>query len=175
MDDDQNQPTQFVFVLVWLARSRSLTSYEAVVDTGENFPQTRIVSTTWLNLGGHLPIALVDRSAAKWLRTSSKCRQMFNKEYEIDLERREVLKKRLNGSEEEEPSQTENEAAERGWKIFNAFEGGSKETGRKRMKLKTNNELVDAVFVTLNGKPWCKLSTTVRCGGQEGERRWDIV
>jgi len=88
-------------------------------------------------------------------------RQLFSKDYEIDLERRGVLVEKFKIVNEH--SKVESDEIERGKLLFNQFRNSE----RDKATVKTDNELVSAVAVEFGGKSWCRLSTTVRCGGKE--------
>ena len=86
----------------------------------------------------------------------------FSKDYEIDLEkRRGLLVGKLTNVDEH--SKVESDETERGKLLFNQFRNSE----QSKVTVKTDNELVSAVAVQFEGKAWCKLNTTVRCGGKE--------
>jgi len=62
-----------------------------------------------------------------------------------------------------EHSKVESDEIERGKLLFNQFRNNK----QGKATVKTDNELVGAVAVEVKGKAWCRLSTTVRCGGKE--------
>jgi len=72
-----------------------------------------------------------------------------------------LLVGKLNSTHEH--SKVESDEIERGKLLFKQFRNS--ESGI--VTVKTDNELVRAVAVEFGGKAWCKLSTTVRCGGKE--------
>jgi len=114
-----------------------------------------------VNLGGHIPHQVVKHSATGFLSDFSAMRQLFSKDYEIDLERRGVLVEKFKIVNEH--SKVESDEIERGKLLFNQFRNSE----RDKATVKTDNELVSAVAVEFGGKSWCRLSTTVRCGGKE--------
>jgi len=86
----------------------------------------------------------------------------FSKDYEIDLEkRRGLLVGKLTNVDEH--SKVESDETERGKLLFNQFRNSE----QSKVTVKTNNELVNAAAIQFEGKMWCRLSTTVRCGGKE--------
>ena len=62
-----------------------------------------------------------------------------------------------------EHSKVESDEIERGKLLFKRFRNS--EQGKATVK--TDNKLVSAVAVQFEGKAWCRLSMTVRCGGKE--------
>jgi len=123
---------------------------------------TKLTYVTQLNLGGNIPHQVVNLSAVEFLSDYIAMRQLFSKDYEIDLERRRGL---LVGNLKnvDEHSKVESDEIERGKLLFKQFRNS--EQGKATVK--TDNELVSAVAVEFGGKAWCRLSTTVRCGGKE--------
>ena len=123
---------------------------------------TLLTYLTQVNLGGNIPRQVVTLNAVEFLSDFIAMRQLFSKDYEIDLERRGVLGGgKLNNVNEY--SKVESDEIERGKLLFKQFR--SSESGI--VTVKTDNELVNAVAVQFEGNAWCRLSTTVRCGGKE--------
>jgi len=116
-----------------------------------------------LKLGGIIPHQLVDLSAVELLSANFiAMREQFNKDYEIDLERRRgLLVEKLNNVNEN--SKVESDEIERGKLLFTQFRNSE----QSKVTVKTDNELVSAVAVQFEGKAWCRLSMTVQCGGKE--------
>jgi len=123
---------------------------------------TLLTYLTQVNLGGNIPRQVVTLNAVEFLSDFIAMRQLFSKDYEIDLERRRgLLVGKLKNVEEH--SKVESDEIERGKLLFKQFR--SSESGI--VTVKTDNELVNAVGVEFWGKNWCRLNTTVRCGGKE--------
>jgi len=122
---------------------------------------TKLTYVTQMNLGGNIPHQVVTLSAAGFLNDFIAMRQLFSKDYEIDLERRRLLVEKLNNVNEY--SKVESDEIERGKLLFKQFRNSE----QSKVTVKTDNELVSAVAVEFEGKAWCRLSTTVRCGGEE--------
>jgi len=122
---------------------------------------TKLKYVTQINLGGNIPHQVVTLSAAGLLNDSIAMRQLFSKDYEIDLEMRGLLVEKLNNVNEY--SKVESDEIERGKLLFKQFRNSE----QGKVTVNTDNELVSAVAVQFEGKAWCRLSTTVRCGGKE--------
>ena len=123
---------------------------------------TKLTYVTQVNLGGNTPRQLVKNSAVGFLSDYIAMRQLFSKDYEIDLKRRRgLLVGKLKNVDEH--SKVESDEIERGKLLFKRFRNSEHGT----VTVKTDNELVSAVAVQFEGKAWCKLNTTVRCGGKE--------
>jgi len=139
------------------ARTSSIHYIEPITEHS-----TKLTYVTQLHLGGNIPRQLVDHSAVEFLSNYIAMRELFSKDYEIDLERRRAL---LMGKLKnvDEHSKVESDEIERGELLFNQFQNSE----QSKVTVKTDNELVSAVAVGFGGKIWCKLSTTVRCGGKE--------
>jgi len=123
---------------------------------------TKLTYVTRVNLGGFIPLQFVTLSAVGLLSDYIAMRRLFSKDYEIDLERRRgLLAGKLNNVNEH--SKVESDEIERGGLLDNQFRNSE----HSKVTVKTDNELVSAVAVQFEGKVWCKLSTTVRCGGTD--------
>jgi len=123
---------------------------------------TKLTYVTQMNLGGNIPHQVVTLSAAGFLSDYIAMRDFFSIDYNIDLEmRRRLLVGKLKNVEEH--SKVESDEIERGKLLFKQFRNSE----RGKATVKTDNELVSAVAVEFEGKAWCRLSTTVRCGGEE--------
>jgi len=122
---------------------------------------TKLTYVVQLTLGGNIPQQVVDLSAVKSLSDYTAMRKLFSKDYEIDLERRELLVEKLNSTREH--SKVESDEIERGKLLFKQFRNSE----QCKVTVKTDNKLVSAVAIEFGGKAWCRLSTTVRCGGEE--------
>jgi len=132
-------------------------SFEAITELS-----TKLTYVVQVNLGGIIPRQVVDLSALKSLNDYIAMRELFSKDYEIDLEkRRGLLVEKFNIVNEH--SKVESDEIERGKLLFKQFRNSE----QSKVTVKTDNELVSAVAVQFEGKAWCKLSTTVRCGGKE--------
>ena len=139
------------------ARTSSIHYIEPITEHS-----TKLTYVTQLHLGGNIPRQLVDHSAVEFLSNYIAMRELFSKDYEIDLERRRgLLVGKLKNVEEH--SKVESDEIERGKLLFKQFRNSE----RGKATVKTDNELVSAVAVEFEGKAWCRLSTTVRCGGEE--------
>ena len=90
---------------------------------------------------------------------------MFDKDYEIDKARREALlvKLRVIADEKREPKGEDLKNIEKAKQIFQDFERAA----GKRVTVETGSDFVRGVGQKVQGNLWCKLSTTVRCGGEE--------
>jgi len=131
-------------------------SFEPITDS------TKLTFVTQVNLGGIIPHQVVNLSAVGFLSDYIAMRQLFSKDYEIDLKkRRGLLMEKLISTHEH--SFVERDEIERGKLLFNQFRNSE----QSKVTVKTDNELVSAVAVEFGGILWCKLSTTVRCGGKE--------
>jgi len=184
------RPRQFLTRLVWkrLGGGRIVYVYESIKYSNlfpsaanENNNFVRAVVTGFLSfepitehsikltyvlqlkLGGFIPRQVIDLGAVGMMSASFiEMRESFSKDYEIDSEkRRGLLVGKLNSTHEH--SKVESDEIERGKLLFKQFRNS--ESGI--VTVKTDNELVRAVAVEFGGKAWCKLSTTVRCGGKE--------
>jgi len=122
---------------------------------------TKLTYVTQVNLGGYIPLYFVTLSAVGYLCDYIAMRELFSKDYEIDSGRRGLLVGKLNNFNEH--SMVESEEIERGKLLFKQFRNSE----RSIVNVKTDNELVSAVAVQFEGNAWCRLSTTVRCGGKE--------
>ena len=123
---------------------------------------TKLTYVTQVNLGGNIPHQVVNLSAVGLLSDYIATRKLFSKDYEIDLERRRgLLVEKLNNVNEN--SKVESDEIERGKLLFTQFRNSE----QSKVTVKTDNKLVSAVAVQFEGKAWCRLSTTVRCGGKE--------
>jgi len=123
---------------------------------------TKMIYMMQVNLGGNIPQQVVTLSAVGVLSDYTAMRQLFSKDYEIDSGRRRgLLVGKLNNFNEH--SKVESDEIERGKLLFKRF--WNSEQGKETVK--TDNELVNAVAVQFEGNAWCRLSTTVRCGGKE--------
>ena len=139
------------------ARTTGIVSFESITEH-----LTKLTYVTQMNLGGNIPRQLLNLSAVEFLSDYIAMRQLFSKDYEIDLERRRgLLVGKLKNVEEH--SKVESDEIERGKLLFKQFRNSE----RGKATVKTDNELVSAVAVEFGGKAWCRLSTTVRCGGKE--------
>ena len=127
------------------------------VSKGSTFDKTKV---TFINQISRLP---TDNGTVGFLSTFISTRKFFNKDYEIDLVRREALLVKLQDVTDNKRG-LEDEGKIEGAK--NIFRGFKKAVG-KRVTIETNNEFVTAVGRKVDGQFWCKLSTTVRCGGDE--------
>ena len=123
---------------------------------------TKLTYVTRINMGGHIPRQVVDLGAVKVLSDYIAMRRLFSKDYEIDSERRRGL---LVGNLKnvDEHSKVESDEIEWGKLLFKQF----RNCEHSKVTVKTDNELVNAVAVQFGGQAWCRLSTTVRCGGKE--------
>jgi len=184
------RPRQFLTRLVWkrLGGGRIVYVYESIKYSNlfpsaanENNNFVRAVVTGFLSfepitehsikltyvlqlkLGGFIPRQVIDLGAVGMMSASFiEMRESFSKDYEIDSEkRRGLLVGKLNSTHEH--SKVESDEIERGKLLFKQFRNS--ESGI--VTVKTDNELVSAVAVQFEGKAWCRLSTTVRCGGGE--------
>ena len=134
-----------------------LHSFEPITEDS-----TKLTFVTQVNLGGNIPHQVVNLSAVGFLSDYIAMRQLFSKDYEIDLKkRRGLLMEKLISTHEH--SFVERDEIERGKLLFNQFRNSE----QSKVTVKTDNELVSAVAVEFGGILWCKLSTTVRCGGKE--------
>ena len=124
---------------------------------------TKLTYVTRVNLGGFIHLQFVTLSAVGLLSDYIAMRRLFSKDYEIDLERRRgLLAGKLNKNVNEH-SKVESDEIERGKLLFSQFRNSE----QSKVTVKTDNKLVSAVAVQFEGKAWCRLSTTVRCGGKE--------
>ena len=126
---------------------------------------TKLTYISQMNLGGIFPRLVVEQGAAGMLSVFADRRKLFSKDYEIDLARREALLVKLQDVTDnkrglEEGDESKIEGAKN---IFRGFESAM----GKRVTIETSNEFVAAVGRKVEGQFWCKLSTTVRCGGDE--------
>ena len=139
------------------ASGTGIVSFESIADQS-----TKLTYVIQLTLGGNIPQQVVDLSALKSLSDYIAMRQLFSKDYEIDMERRRALlaEKVKNVNEH---SKVESDEIERGKLLFKQFRNSE----QSKVTVKTDNELVSAVAVQFEGKSWCRLSMTVRCGGKE--------
>jgi len=139
------------------ASGTGIVSFESIADQS-----TKLTYVIQLTLGGNIPQQVVDLSALKSLSDYIAMRQLFSKDYEIDMERRRALlaEKVKNVNEH---SKVESDEIERGKLLFKQFRNSE----QSKVTVKIDNELVSAVAVQFEGKAWCRLSTTVRCGGKE--------
>ena len=132
-------------------------SFEAITELS-----TKLTYVVQVNLGGIIPRQVVDLSALKSLNDYIAMRELFSKDYEIDLEkRRGLLVEKFNIVNEH--SKVESDEIERGKLLVKQFRNSE----QSKVTVKTDNELVSAVAFQFEGKAWCRLSTTVRCGGKE--------
>jgi len=122
---------------------------------------TKLTYVAQVHLGGNIPRQLVKLSAVGFLSDYIEMRQLFSKDYEIDLDKRRLLAEKLNSTHEH--SKVESDEIERGKLLFTQFRNFE----QSKVTVKTDNELVSAVVVEFGGKAWCRLNTTVRCGGKE--------
>ena len=109
-----------------------------------------------------MPKFVVNAGAVGMMADFVAMRKFFSKDYQIDLERRSLLAEKFNDVVGEH-SKVESDEIERGKLLFKRFRNS--EQGKATVK--TDNKLVSAVAVEFEGKAWCRLSTTVRCGGEE--------
>ena len=139
------------------ASGTGIVSFKSITDQS-----TELTYVIQLTLGGNIPQQVVDLSALKSLSDYIAMRQLFSKDYEIDMERRRALlaEKVKNVNEH---SKVESDEIERGKLLFKQFRNSE----QSKVTVKIDNELVSAVAVQFEGKAWCRLSTTVRCGGKE--------
>jgi len=139
------------------AKTTGIVSCESITEHS-----TKLTYVVQVNLGGNIPRQLVDHSAVEVLSNYIAMRELFSKDYEIDLERRRgLLVGKLKNVDEH--SKVESDEIERGKLLVKQFRNSE----QSKVTVKTDNELVSAVAVEFGGKAWCKLSTTVRCGGKE--------
>ena len=122
---------------------------------------TKLTYVAQVHLGGNIPRQLVKLSAVGFLSDYIEMRQLFSKDYEIDLDKRRLLAEKLNSTHEH--SKVESDEIERGKLLFTQFRNSE----QSKVTVKTDNELVSAVAVQFEGKALCMLSATVRCGGKE--------
>ena len=64
---------------------------EPVEEDGTSFSTTKLTYIARVSLGGYVPHLVVEQGAAGYLSGFSDTRKLFNKDYEIDLARREAL------------------------------------------------------------------------------------
>lgn len=138
------------------ARASGLLSFESITDLS-----TKLTYVIQVNLGGNIPLQIVNLSAVEFLSDYIAMRGLFSKDYEIDLERRGLLAGKLKIPNEH--SKVESDEIERGKLLFKQFRNSE----QNKVTVTTDNELVSAVAVQFGGKAWCKLGTTVRCGGKD--------
>ena len=138
------------------ASGTGIVSFEPITEHS-----TKLIYVTQVNLGGYIPHQVITLSAVGFLSNYIAMRQLFSKDYEIDLERRGVLVENLIIINEH--SKVESDEIERGKLLFTQFRNSE----QSKVTVKTDNELVSAVAVQFEGKAWCRLSMTVQCGGKE--------
>ena len=139
------------------ARTTGIVSCESITEHS-----TKLTYVVQVNLGGNIPRQLLDHSAVEVLSNYIAMRELFSKDYEIDLERRRgLLVGKLKNVDEH--SKVESDEIERGKLLVKQFRNSE----QSKVTVKTDNELVSAVAFQFEGKAWCRLSTTVRCGGKE--------
>ena len=139
--------------------------YEPLGEGGVSNGGTKLTYTSQMSVGGIVPHIVVEQGAAGFLSSFIDVRVLFNKDYEIDLARREALILKLgdaaaNKKRLEEEDNVKIEEAKRHYRNFQNAVG-------KRVTIETSNEFVHVVGRRVEGKFWCMLSTTVRCGGDE--------
>ena len=140
-----------------IAFTSALGSYTA----SDNNTKTKFKYVCQVDLGGFIPRQVIDLGAVDILSDYIAMRELFSKDYEIDSERRSLLVGKLNSTHEH--SKVESDEIERGKLLIKRFRNSE----HSKVTAKTDNELVSAVAVEFGGKAWCRLSTTVRCGGKE--------
>jgi len=139
------------------AAGTSIIDFQSITEQS-----TMLTFVTQVNLGGIIPRQVVKLSAVGFLRNYIAMRELFSKDYEMDLERRGgLLVEKLKIVKDH--SKVESDEIERGKLLFKQFLNSE----QSKATVKTDNELVSAAAVQFEGKAWCKLSTTVRCGGKE--------
>ena len=137
--------------------------YEPVVNSDVSIGGTKLTFINQVSLGGIVPHKVVEQGAAGILSVFADRRKLFSKDYEIDLARREALVVKLQDVTDNKRGLEDEGKIEGAKNIFRGFE---KAVG-KRVTIETSNEFVTAVGRKVKGQFWCKLSTTVRCGGDE--------
>ena len=137
--------------------------YEPVVNSDVSIGRTKLTYISQMNVGGIVPNVVIEQGAAGILSVFADRRKLFSKDYEIDLARREALVVKLQVVADNKIGLEDKDKIKLAENIFRNFE---KAVG-KRVTIETSNEFVTAVGRKVEGQFWCKLSTTVRCGGDE--------
>ena len=90
-------------------------------------------------------------------------RKLFSKDYEFDLEKRELLLKGMLKNNSMVHSESELTSIKQGKSLFRMFQ-----SCKKTLTVKLKNELLHALCVQIEGTTWCKLNSTVRCAEKDG-------
>ena len=136
---------------------------EPVEEDGTSFSTTKLTYIARVSLGGYVPHLVVEQGAAGYLSGFSDTRKLFNKDYEIDLARRNVLLTKIRSAAAKKGLDKDKREIARAKKVFHDFESAV----GKRVEIETSKDFVSAVGRKVEGEIWCKLSTTVRCSGDE--------
>ena len=136
---------------------------EPVVNSDVSIGGTKLTYISQISVGGIVPHLVVEQAAAGIMSVFADRRKLFRKDYEIDLAKREALVVKLKDVADNKRGLEDEGKIEGAKNIFHGFE---KAVG-KRVTIETSNEFVTAVGRKVEGQFWCKLSTTVRCGGDE--------
>jgi len=134
---------------------------------GAEFATTRLKLYIKLDLGGVIPSRIVTMNASKFFNDYVVMRKMFNKDYEIDLLSRSKVTKCINKHNSDKYSLAEKADIEKGKRLMRAFQDSDSHT---LIDVGNTSATINCVAAQIRGKTWCKLRTTVRVGGKEGER-----
>ena len=143
------------------ARARTYWHLKSIKSTDS----TKLTYFIQLNLGGKIPQQIVIRGAVGFMLDLSIMRRHFSRDYEIDLHSRASILHMMSVVNKGEIRQTETEKndirqAMDKFKKFDNSEGGT-------VKLATSDDFITAVGRLAEGNLWFKLSTTLRCSGEE--------
>ena len=160
----ENNRTKHISVL---ASNTGYYMFKAMKGDCASFGQTKVTFICQASLGKNIPQRIEDKRGARVLSHLIDTRELFNKDYEVDLARRCAIIGRFHATEASDGNKpTEDEDAEiaRARRFFRKFERARKKKGKL---IETDSEFIGAVGQVVDGSVWCKLSTTVRCGGVE--------
>jgi len=125
--------------------------------------RTKFTCTGQVDLGGIIPQYFVDRGAVSFMSDFNVMRELFGRDYEIDLSSRRAILDRMEELEDTYHMGEERDTVKRAKDRFRAFDNAEGEM----VKMETNHEFITATGSMVEGKVWCKLSTTLRCGGED--------
>jgi len=128
-----------------------------------NLNSTKVTLVTQVTLNGLIPFQLVDNEAMSFLSQYADVRKRLSKDYEIDKETRSRVVEKIHEVREGKHTVVEKECIQRArdrFRLFNNVEGST-------FIIPTKNMFVTAVAHKMEGKVWCKFSTTLRCNDDE--------
>ena len=125
-------------------------------------PTTKMTVYSKIDLNGNLPTVLSERVCLEEMSWVISMRRLFSKDFDVDLKQRKLLRLDILGNQRRY-SKMEVDDVERANLLFRSFQNED----THHLKVNVQNDQLQGVAEQNEGKTWCKLSASVRCGGIE--------